>query len=102
MSTTKWKLDPVHSEIGFKVRHMMLTNVSGKFQNFSGQLQRGEDSFDNASFSFKGDVNSINTGNEERDTHLLSADFFNAEAYPEVSFISTSFTKINDREFELI
>ena len=101
METTKWKLDPVHSEIGFKVRHMMLTNVSGKFQNFSGMLERGDESFDKAAFTFKGDVNSITTGNEDRDAHLLSADFFNAEEFPEMSFVSDSFTKINDREFEL-
>ena len=101
MSATKWKLDPVHSEIGFKVRHMMLTNVSGKFQNFSGFIERTEDSFDKAVFSFTGEVNSITTGNEERDAHLLSADFFNAEEFPEMVFVSTSFTKINDKEFEL-
>jgi polyisoprenoid-binding protein YceI len=81
---------------------MMLTNVSGKFQNFSGYLERDEESFDNAAFYFKGDVNSITTGNEERDAHLLSADFFNAEAFPEMSFTTTSFKKINDKEFELI
>ncbi|HMI04062.1 MAG TPA: YceI family protein [Pedobacter sp.] len=102
MSTTKWKLDPVHSEIGFKVRHMMLTNVSGKFQNFSGMLESAEESFDKAIFSFKAEVNSITTGNEERDEHLLSPDFFNAEAFPEMLFDSTSFTKINDKEFELL
>jgi len=101
MATTKWNLDPVHSEIGFKVRHMMLTNVSGKFQNFEGLLERFDDSFDGAAISFSAEVSSLTTGNEERDAHLLSADFFDTVQFPTMTFTSQSFTKNNDLEFTL-
>ena len=99
MTTTKWNLDSSHTEIGFRVKHMMLTNISGKFQNFEGSLEQSDDSFDGASIKFSGDVSSLNTGNQDRDIHLLSADFFDAEKYPNIIFISKSFKKINDKEF---
>lgn len=101
MTTTKWNLDPVHSEIGFKVRHMMLTNVSGKFQNFEGSLEKFDDSFNGSEISFTGEINSLTTGNEERDTHLLSQDFFDTAQFPKMTFTSKSFTKNNDREYSL-
>jgi len=101
MTTTKWNLDAAHSEIGFRVRHMMLTNVSGKFQNFEGALERYDDSFDNASITFTSEIESLSTGNEERDTHLLGSDFFDAVQFPKMTFISKSFNKLNDRDFSL-
>ncbi|MBC7846325.1 MAG: YceI family protein [Flavobacterium sp.] len=102
MSTkTTWALDPAHSEIGFKVKHMMFTNVSGNFTKFDASVETESDSFDNAKFSFQGITDSITTGNKDRDAHLLSADFFNAATFPEITFASTSFSKIDEGEFEL-
>ncbi len=101
MSTTKWVIDPTHSEIGFKVKHMMFTNVSGQFTKFTAEAETEGDSFDNARFSFSGDIDSISTGNADRDGHLLSADFFDAAQHPKLSFESTAFTKKNEGEYAL-
>jgi len=101
MSTTKWSLDPTHSEIGFKVKHMMFTNVSGKFQKFDATATTEGENFEGAQFEFSADADSVTTGNADRDTHLLSPDFFNTEAFPKVSFKSTSFEKENEGEYTL-
>lgn len=96
MSTTKWVLDPTHSEVEFKVRHLMITNVTGSFETFSSSAETEGDDFTTAKIVFTGDVNSITTKNEQRDGHLKSADFFESEKYPEFTFKSTSLTKKGD------
>lgn len=101
MSTTKWSIDPTHSEIGFKVKHMMFTNVSGSFQKFDATIETEGDNFETAKIDFNGDIDSITTGNTDRDTHLLSPDFFDAAQYPKISFESTSFKKIDEGDYEL-
>ena len=101
MSTTKWSIDPTHTEIGFKVKHMMFTNVSGRFDSFEGTVTTDGDNFENAEIEFSADVASINTGNADRDNHLKSADFFNAEQNKKLTFKSTSFTKKSGNNFEL-
>jgi polyisoprenoid-binding protein YceI len=101
MSTTKWVIDPTHSEIGFKVKHMMFTNVSGKFTKFEAQIETESDDFENAKIHFSGAVDSIDTGNKDRDGHLLSGDFFDAAQYPEIGFNATSFTKKDEGEYKL-
>jgi len=102
MSTkTTWALDPAHSEIGFKVKHMMFTNVSGSFQDFNATAEADNDSFEGAQFHFTGKTASVTTGNKDRDTHLQSADFFDAATYPELTFESASFKKEGDGEFKL-
>ncbi len=75
MTKSTWAIDPTHSEIGFKVKHMMFTNVSGKFNVFEAAIENEDDRFETSKISFNADVNSINTGNTDRDNHLISADF---------------------------
>ncbi len=101
MATTKWVLDPTHSEIGFKVKHMMFTNVSGKFGTFTAEAETEGDSFENAKFHFSGDINSVSTGNADRDGHLLTADFFDVENHPKLTFESTSFEKKSGDDYIL-
>lgn len=93
MATTKWALDPTHSELQFKVKHLMITTVTGNIKSFSAELASEGDDFTNADISFSGDINSIDTGNGDRDGHLKSGDFFNAEKYPAITFKSTSVEK---------
>jgi len=96
-----WKIDTAHSEIGFKVKHLVISTVSGKFQEFDGQVESSKDDFSDAVISFTANVNSITTGNEQRDGHLKSADFFDAASHPELSFKSTSVTKKSDTDYEI-
>ncbi|MBB5636691.1 polyisoprenoid-binding protein YceI [Pedobacter cryoconitis] len=96
MATTKWVLDPTHSELQFKVKHLMISTVTGSFNEFSAELATDNDDFENSTVSFKAGVDSIDTGNKDRDGHLKSGDFFNAAEFPSVSFVSTSFTKDGD------
>lgn len=91
MVKTTWKVDAAHSEIGFKVKHMMISTVSGNITDFDASLETDNDQFNNANFSFTGKTASINTKNADRDAHLRSADFFDAETYPELTFKSKSF-----------
>ena len=101
MSKTKWVIDPTHSEIGFKVKHMMFTNISGKFTKFDASIETDDTDFENAKVEFTGAVDSISTGNTDRDAHLVSADFFDASQFPEIKFIVTSFTKIKEGQYDL-
>jgi polyisoprenoid-binding protein YceI len=83
-----WNIDPVHSEVGFAVRHMMVSKVRGRFTTFSGQLVTGEDPLA-SSVTAEIDLASITTGNEQRDGHIRSADFFEVETYPTMTYRST-------------
>ena len=91
-TTTKWVLDPTHSELTFKVRHMMITNVKGEFKNFSVVVD-GDDIL-KSSLNVSIDGSSINTNNNDRDNHLKSADFFDVENHKELLFKSTSFLSL--------
>jgi polyisoprenoid-binding protein YceI len=101
MSKNLWVLDPVHSEITFKVRHMMITNVSGVFQSFSGSMNSSAADFTDAEISFEADIESITTRNEQRDEHLRSSDFFEAQNYPKLKFTSSSFVKESDSNYKM-
>lgn len=101
MATTKWALDPTHSEIQFRIKHLMITNVTGRFDQFAGNIEADNDDFTNAKVDFTADVNSINTNNEQRDGHLKSPDFFDAAAHPEIRFTGTKFTKKDDENYVL-
>ena len=103
MATAKqtWTIDPVHSDIQFKIRHMMISTVTGVFHQFSGQLKASEADFSDAEIAFEADIDSIDTRNEQRDGHLKSDDFFNAAAFPKLSFRSTAFEKTGEDSFVL-
>jgi polyisoprenoid-binding protein YceI len=92
MSTkTKWVIDPTHSEIGFKVKHMMISTVSGQFEKFDATAETDGDDFATAAVEVSVDVDSINTKVKDRDAHLKSDDFFNAADSPKITFKSTKF-----------
>ena len=91
MSTT-WKLDPTHSELTFKVKHMMISNVKGEFTNFDAEITTEDDTFSKAKVSASIKTDSVFTNNTDRDTHLKSADFFNAEKYPAITFEAEALT----------
>jgi polyisoprenoid-binding protein YceI len=94
-----WNIDPVHSEVGFSVRHMMVSKVRGRFTNFSGQLVTGADPLQ-SSVTAEIDLTSINTGQEQRDQHIQSADFFEVETYPTMTYKSTGI-RVEDGEYIL-
>lgn len=94
-------LDPMHSEITFKVKHLMITNVTGSFQNFSATMTATSDDFSGAAISFEAGVASILTGNEQRDTHLKSEEFFDATNFPTLNFVSTSLVKKGGSNYTL-
>lgn len=86
MSTIKWTIDPTHSEINFKAKHLVISSVTGKFKQFEGQAEAGAEDFDGAKVSFTAEISSIDTNQPDRDAHLKSADFFDAEKYPVLKF----------------
>lgn len=92
-STNKntWVIDPTHSEVLFKVKHMMISTVTGQFDEFEGSVKASNGSFEDGEFAFTAKVASINTRNGDRDTHLKSEDFFDAENHPTINFVSKSF-----------
>lgn len=87
---TKWTLDPAHSEITFKVKHMMISNIKGNFTNFTAEIDAEDDTFANAKTTATIQTDSISTNNTDRDNHLKSAEFFNAEANPVITFESSA------------
>ncbi|MBC7615702.1 MAG: YceI family protein [Pedobacter sp.] len=93
MTTTTWALDPTHSELQFKVKHLMITTVTGSLKSFSAALTSVDDEFTDATISFSGNISSLDTGNTDRDNHLKSGDFFDAEKFPTLDFKSTSMQK---------
>jgi polyisoprenoid-binding protein YceI len=91
MATT-WKIDPTHSEIQFKVKHLMITTVTGYFKEFDLDVVTENDDFNTASnIEFTADIDSIDTNNQQRDTHLKSADFFDAETHEKLRFIGKKY-----------
>jgi polyisoprenoid-binding protein YceI len=93
----KWIIDPAHTEIQFKVRHLMITTVTGYLRKFEGEvITETEDFHTTTSVYFKGDAESITTNNEQRDAHLRSADFFEVEKYRDIIFQSTRYEAMGD------
>lgn len=103
MSTTltKWAIDTAHSEINFKAKHLMITNVTGTFKSYSAEIETEGNDLSTARIKFEADIASIDTGNEQRDGHLKSDDFFNAEAFPKLTFVGKSIKNASSEGFEL-
>ncbi|GAC1301000.1 MAG: YceI family protein [Mucilaginibacter sp.] len=100
-TTTKWAIDPMHSEVQFKVKHLVISTVTGFFRNFEGTMEAENEDFENAKIHFTLNTDSIDTNQSQRDEHLRSADFFDSAQYPQITFESTSFKKTGDDEYEL-
>jgi polyisoprenoid-binding protein YceI len=94
-------LDPAHSEITFKVKHMMVSNVTGSFDAYSVDVDINEDDFTQSKVGFSAKTATVNTGNIDRDNHLRSGDFFDAENHPEMTFASTSISKVDDENYKM-
>ncbi|MCB0801261.1 MAG: YceI family protein [Bacteroidales bacterium] len=101
MKTTKWIIDPAHSEIQFKVKHMMITTVTGSFREFSSEVETEGEDFSTARIRFEAATASIFTNAEQRDAHLRSADFFDADNFPVMSFVSSKLEKTDDDNWQL-
>ena len=102
MATKTWALDPTHSEVQFKIKHLMITNVTGSFNIFTASAQTEDEDFTKAKVSFTADVSSISTNNEQRDAHLKGADFFDAEKFPQIKFEATKSENIDsDGSYDL-
>ncbi|HJU45831.1 MAG TPA: YceI family protein [Chitinophagaceae bacterium] len=100
-AATKWTLDKSHSSVSFSVSHMVVSETEGNFKLFDGTMENSKADFSDARISFTVDVNSINTGNDARDGHLKGDDFFNAEKYPAIKFVSTSFKPAGGKNYKL-
>jgi polyisoprenoid-binding protein YceI len=101
-TSTLWVLDPMHSEVQFKVKHLVISTVTGFFKSFEGSFETEGEEFEGANINFSLEVASIETNQDQRDTHLKSAEFFDAEKYPKIKFKSTSFTNTGGDSYELI
>ncbi len=102
MATRTWAIDPTHSEVHFKIKHLMITNVTGSFNIFQASVITEDEDFSKAKISFTADVNSIDTGDEQRDGHLKSSDFFDGANYQQIKFVATRSESVdNDGSYEM-
>jgi len=102
MSKVTWNVDAMHSEVLFKVKHLVISTVTGSFKSFSGLAVTEGDQFEDAAVEFSIDVKSVDTGQPGRDEHLINADFFEADTHPQFKFVSTSFKNIKGDLYKLI
>ncbi len=100
-TASKWTLDRSHSNVKFTVTHMVVSETEGSFKIFDGTVEHTKADWSDAKINFTVDINSINTDNENRDKHLKGDDFFNAEKYPQASFVGKSFKPLGDNKYEL-
>ena len=99
---TKWTLDKSHSNVKFSVTHMVVAETEGSFKIFDGTVEHSKADWSDAKINFSVDINSINTDNENRDKHLKSDDFFNAEKFPKASFVGKTFKPLGNNKYELV
>lgn len=101
MAMKQWALDPAHSEIQFKVKHLVISTVSGSFGEFSGEASTPEDTFENGDINIRINAASINTNNEQRDTHLRSEEFFDTDRHSEITIRTTSIKQVSDDDYDI-
>jgi polyisoprenoid-binding protein YceI len=102
MATRKWVIDPTHSEVQFKVKHLMITTVTGSFDKFEATIETDNEDFSKAKISFSAETGSVLTGNVDRDNHLKGPDFFDIEKFPKLTFVATKYESVdNDGSYEL-
>jgi polyisoprenoid-binding protein YceI len=102
LTKTKWGIDPAHSEVGFKVKHLMITNVRGVFTKFDASIYTTGEDFMTAEVDFWVDPASVNTGSPDRDKHIRSADFFDVENHKQISFVANTYESVDgDGSYEL-
>jgi polyisoprenoid-binding protein YceI len=99
---TTWVIDPLHSEVIFKIRHLVISTVTGSFRSFEGRAVSEGEGFNNAKVYLKIDVKSIDTNQAQRDVHLRDGDFFSADLYPHITFESTSFVSTGGSNFVMV
>ncbi len=100
-SATTWNIDPDHSNVGFKVRHLMISNVSGRFEKYSGTVDIDDKNITKSKVQVSIDTNSINTNVQKRDEHLRSADFFDVAKYPTMTFVSKKVAKAGGNKLKV-
>ena len=100
-TATKWVLDPTHSEVQFKIKHLVISSVTGSFKAFQGTVQSAGEDFENAQVEFTLDVDSIDTNQEQRDGHLKSEEFFDSAKFPHIKFVSNSFVKEGGETYKI-
>jgi polyisoprenoid-binding protein YceI len=98
---TQWSIDPDHSDIEFKIRHLLISQISGSFKIFNGKMTTDTDNFETANIVLSIDVYSFDTNNIERDEHIKSKDFLDADQFPEINFTSKSFEKVDGDNYKL-
>jgi len=101
MTITKWTVDKMHSEVQFKARHLVISTVTGKLNEFDAGLEAEDDNLENAKAWFTAEINSISTGVTDRDNHLKSADFFDAENHPKIEFKSTQIERSGEDQYKM-
>jgi polyisoprenoid-binding protein YceI len=101
MKKIKWSIDPAHTEIGFKVKHLMITNVKGTFKEFDGSIYTTEENFMTSEIDFWINPASIDTGDAKRDEHLKSSDFFDVENHKQITFVGNTYEKVDNNSYEL-
>lgn len=102
MATTKWVLDPTHSDVEFKVKHLMISTVTGRFSSFLADVSTEEEDFTKSKVTFTVDAASISTNNEQRDGHIKGSDFFDVANHPQIKFVITKIENVdNDGSYNL-
>lgn len=102
VQSPNWTIDKAHTNVKFSVSHLVISDVEGSFKSFDGSMEASKPDFSDAKINFTVEVASINTDNEMRDNHLKSDDFLNAAKFPQMKFVSTSFTPQGDNKYKLV